>query len=408
MGPIHLVAPSDCKSTSLLKLLVVAYTVEQQAPNWQRHAQVAGCPSFGIAGGELGKQLSAQFVPLRRMFNLTLHSAPSDRLASSFGFMFKPWLVGIFAESTPLAPSATVIIVDTDEFLWTVSLGSPIAPPHPPVAQRYAFGSKWVGTVCEGSTADICPASLQKDRREARLHYMLGVPYVLNAADFRAIGSRWFHFMRRVTERKREFGIMCDQYAYSLAAHAAGLPHTQSARLMISDTSGAGEGWGVIEELPPVPCSQLASGNWAKMAAGGLGITGGAAPLFLHACQVYNACADGSEPPKRWRINEDGPCPRSQQWFFAKRQVPAELMSGNCDAPLLIQPPPERLFSAQTSSLGKRHAFMVCALTHMYNNALRSQCPLSKVPLEQSTCVRPTRNSKSSRLWEARHPCVRV
>lgn len=136
--------------------------------------------------------------------------------------------------------------------------------------------------------------------------------------------------MQRMVQRLGTKDILADQYAYALAAQAAGLYPQQLADMMVSSTrvGPSLEGWSKVEQIISAPCGQMPKDLLPL----------GSAPLYLHACQMYNACEDGEdecEPQRRWRFN--------------KRLVPVELME--CGSPLILAPP-EDLFNVQKSAKG--------------------------------------------------------
>ena len=383
--PIILVAPSDCNPKNLLRLHVAGDAVARRAPHWERHAPIGGCNSSVGRSAARRAELRFRFLTLLQLrFHVTHHDPPGDEVSKRFGYMLKPWLTAAFAAGTRLPVSASVVIIDTDEFLLVPGVISPVA--GYPVAQPYAFGSKWIDKMCAGTSA-ACPVSLS--RMEARQHYAIGVPYLLGAADFQAIARRWYSYMQVVVEQMGTKDILADQYAYSLAAHAAGLPHRKST-MMVSNVWSGGEGWDVLETIPRATrCSNVAA---AAAAAGARnarrsGYGGSGSPLFLHACQFFTACADGSLPTRsvnntkgnlglpaqRGVLRPGQPCTWDQQWTFHKGHVPSDFAM-SCDSSLLASPP-EDLFAVQTSAQGRRAAFMVCALTTAYNDAAEAACP---------------------------------
>ena len=73
--------------------------------------------------------------------------------------------------------------------------------------------------------------------------------------------------------------------------------------------------------------------------------------------------------------------------LFSKRLVSSNELI-RCNGSLLAMPP-EDLFDVQTTIRGRRGAFMICALTSMYNDAAVAACPTAeRVP--RSRCLRLT------------------
>ena len=198
----HLVVPADCTAATFLKLHVVAVTLEKHAPHWYRHAPIGGC---------LGDANAAQLAMISQWFNVTLYPGP-PRSSRRSPYTTKPWLIHKFSENTLLADKATIIIIDTDEYLWGISPGAP-STPLKPLAQMYGYGGSWTIKLCK-LMPDLCPAKLRKDRKYARRHYMNGVPYVLPMRAFRAIAGSWHTYMSQLVELN-EFGALAIYTAIS-------------------------------------------------------------------------------------------------------------------------------------------------------------------------------------------------
>lgn len=368
----HLMAPSGCKMKDLIRLAVLGFSVEQLAPEWRKHTMLCDCNKGNNA-------IVSQLKELRMSFSVTEHEVPQDPQAKRFGYMLKPWLLFLFVSTSwrQLPPSAVVVIVDTDQYLWANSyylwanrqysgVNTMAARRHcpenakcealalAPIAQEYAYGVKWLKTICSGATADICPNMTTAD---ARSHFMIGVPYLLSSADFNVVAQKWFYYMQRVMQNERvgTRDILADQYAYALASFYTGRWPTQKTSMMLSNVHvDSGEAWSdTVDQMDGTSCSEL--GMSPQRAQREL-------PLFIHACQWYSTCSDGSQYP----------CDDvSKAWHFHKGHIPSNFL--DCNQSLLMSPP-EDLFTVQRTKAGKRSAFMVCALVHSYNAAAQEQC----------------------------------
>jgi hypothetical protein len=139
-------------------------------------------------------------------------------------------------------------------------------------------------------------------------------------------------------------------FAFCIAAAHLELKHQIIDSLMVSATDANGEGWPLIDQIPPEEmCNYARHPDHEKYAL----------PSVVHLCQRY---AVGDE------------------WFFGKRRFPTDFFE--CDKPLLIEPPDDLATAFDfkhppnapeatklTPKMANREAFMVCFLTSQVNEA---------------------------------------
>ena len=180
-----------------------------RAPTWMRYSMLCGCAPDADADAH---------TLLEELFSVSHHAPPTDPLAKRFGYILKPWLLRRFVQTIRLPRRDAVIIMDSDGF---VAWGGARRMPALPTAQMYGYGDRWLGQICSGETADICP---NITAAEARAHYALGVPYLLTVPAFEAIARTWIYYMRRVTQRVWP-SILADQVASESPPTAKPAPH---------------------------------------------------------------------------------------------------------------------------------------------------------------------------------------
>eukprot|EP00966_Prymnesium_polylepis_P104284 2415285-Prymnesium_polylepis.1 len=197
--------------------------------------------------------------------------------------------------------------------------------------------------------------------------------------------AQWWEFMPAAYEQVQR-DIQLDMYAYSMAAAHLGVKHVTMRHHMISSPLAWDEGWKEVDALRSVPCRE----------AGTHGAGGGpwATPTFTHACQTYTALSTGkqlSEP-------HDG----AQLWLFHKGHVPPHMLE--CGQPLL-QPPPDGLIDAQTNTVRRRRAFMVCALHRQVNEAAMAYKRKYCAPEERNLreCIRLTKGGVGDAEFPGRY-----
>lgn len=139
-------------------------------------------------------------------------------------------------------------------------------------------------------------------------------------------------------------------YAFCIAAAHLKLRHQLIDSLMVSNPSTGGEGWTLIDKIPPEEmCDFARKPNHDKYAL----------PTVVHLCQRYSVGKD---------------------WFFGKRKIPHDIYA--CETPLFIEPPSDIAlkydYKYPPNAKGptplppdviNQHTFMVCYLTSLLNEA---------------------------------------
>jgi hypothetical protein len=159
-------------------------------------------------------------------------------------------------------------------------------------------------------------------------------------------------------------------YAYCIAAAHLKLRHQLIDSLMVSNPSTGGEGWPLIDAIPPEETCGFASGSdHSKYPL----------PSVLHMCQRYSV---------------------GEEWFFGKHKIPTDIY--DCETPLFIEPPSNlaTLYDFKKPPNAKertplkpeivnQQAFMVCFLTSLLNEAATFY--------KKCACSAETANFKKSR-----------
>jgi len=310
---------------------------------------------------------------------LRVHVAPSIPEAAEFPWYNKPWSFHHWLVNQGENVSERVIaILDPDEFFlqpltqraehaaddsFEIIHEYPerlrqhvtdVVQPGWAVAQKYGLGSSMLRkfdkrTICPGGAASPC-ASLTDE--EARFYQSVGPPYMLHNTDFKKIMPTWWELMKPVY--KLDAGdILADMYAYNYAAVHHNVNHVELENYMISNADVPGEAWKFVDALQSMSCHDPEAA-----------LEGRKRPGFLHAASHYKACTKGDHLTSY--DAERCPGEGSELWNFHKGHVPSTILS--CDEPL-ITPPPDDFFNTQSSTKGKRSAFMICHLTFMVNRA---------------------------------------
>jgi len=219
-----------------------------------------------------------------------------------------------------------------------------------PLSQEYGFRDSW-RKYASSAAGPNSPAT-KVTGVEALRSYAVGPPYIATALDMYDIALRWCEFVPIVY---REFPqLLAEMYAFSMATADLQLPHQLMASLMVSDTSGDGdgEGWKMVDDIP--------GEDVCAFAMEGLDAEIHPLPTVLHFCHRYGV---------------------GDRAFFAKKKMPTNFFS--CGSPLLEEPaldigsgkylykkPPFLDTRMEYSAvIEKREAFMVCASTGVLNEA---------------------------------------
>mmetsp|Transcript_1841 Transcript_1841/g.2872 ORF Transcript_1841/g.2872 Transcript_1841/m.2872 type:complete len:318 (-) Transcript_1841:414-1367(-) len=219
-----------------------------------------------------------------------------------------------------------------------------------PVSQEYGVRDLW-RKYASSAVGPNSPAT-KVTPIEAMRSYAVGPPYIATALDMYDIAVRWCEVVPKVYYELPE--LLAEMYAFSIATADLQLPHQLMASLMVSDTSGDGngEGWKMVDDIP--------GEEVCSFAMDGLDVEVHPLPTVLHFCHRYGV---------------------GDRAFFANTKVPANFFS--CGMPLLEEPtldigsgkylykqPPFLDTRMEYSAvIEKREAFMVCASTGFLNEA---------------------------------------
>lgn len=161
------------------------------------------------------------------------------------------------------------------------------------------------------------------------------------------ISLKWTEFVPGVYEQYPH--LLAEMFGFCIAAAHLQLPFQLVDSLMISKTDAGGEGWPLIDKIPPSEmCSFAANPDHSKYAV----------PSVVHLCQRYIVGKD---------------------WFFSKRKIPSDIYE--CETPLFVEPPadlataydyvwaPNGHKKEMTPKEINREAFMICYLYAIVNEA---------------------------------------
>jgi peptidyl serine alpha-galactosyltransferase len=166
-----------------------------------------------------------------------------------------------------------------------------------PMAQMYAFGSRWVPrvnwTYVIGN--DASPAA-QVTEQEYNDYHSSGPPYLAVGYDMARIVDGWTRYVGRVHDMTTS--ILSEMYGYLVSSAHHGLPHQMVYSFMVSGTGIESEGWQFMDTLTTI---DQADPNRL--------------PFVLHYCLRYYV----------------GP------FFFNKYKMPRDLLT--CDHAMLAEPP---------------------------------------------------------------------
>jgi hypothetical protein len=236
-----------------------------------------------------------------------------------------------------------------------------------PFAQTYGLGIQWEKFDLDKIAGPDSPAK-EVDKKDGQLYFPAGPPYMGTLIDMHSIAIKWAEFVPRV-HAQYPF-LLAEMYAYCIAAAHLKLRHQLIDSLMVSNPSTGGEGWPLIDAIPPEETCGFASGSdHSKYPL----------PSVLHMCQRYSV---------------------GEEWFFGKHKIPTDIY--DCETPLFIEPPSNlaTLYDFKKPPNAKertplkpeivnQQAFMVCFLTSLLNEAATFY--------KKCACSAETANFKKSR-----------
>ena len=235
-----------------------------------------------------------------------------------------------------------------------------------PFAQAYGLGTQWEKLDLDKIAGENSPAK-KVDKENGFYYFPAGPPYLATSRDMLAIARKWTEFVPRVHVQYPH--LLAEMYAFCIAAAHLELRHQLIDSLMISKTNASGEGWPLIDKIPPEEMCVFASNpDHNKYAV----------PSVVHMCQRY---AVGDE------------------WFFGKHKVPHDIYA--CEKPLLVvppanlatsftwkKPPNQKLKVDASPKVMNQEAFMICYLHSLVNEAASyykiNSCPPGTANLQKS------------------------
>lgn len=238
-----------------------------------------------------------------------------------------------------------------------------------PFAQTYGLGVQWQTFDLDKIAGPDSPAK-EVSKETGNLYYPAGPPYLGTLADMYQIANKWSEFVPRVHAQYPH--LLAEMYAYCIAAAHLKLPHQLIDSLMVSNPGNGGEGWPLIDAIPPEETCSFAKGP---------DHTEYALPSVLHLCQRYSI---------------------GEEWFFGKRKIPTNIFE--CETPLFEEPPGNlaTLYDFKkppnakektplTPKVANQQAFMVCFLTSLLNEAAtffkKNACSVDTVNFQRSRTV---------------------
>ena len=238
-----------------------------------------------------------------------------------------------------------------------------------PFAQTYGLGTQWQKFDLDKIAGEDSPAK-KVDQENGALYYPVGPPYLGTVRDMYQISLKWTEFVPRVHAQYPY--LLAEMYAFCIAAAHLELPHQIIDSLMVSNPGVGGEGWPLVDRIPPQEmCDFAAKPDHNKHAL----------PSVLHLCQRYS-------------VGDD--------WFFGKRKIPHDIYE--CETPLFIEPPKDlaTLYTYKkppnakektdlTPKVINQETFMLCHLTALINEASSyykaNACPGGTANLKKSRKV---------------------
>ncbi len=214
-----------------------------------------------------------------------------------------------------------------------------------PFAQKYGFGTQWRTFNLHEIAGEDSP-SKKVSQGDGGTFYPAGPPYLGTVRDMHAIAEKWSEFVPRV--HKEYPYLLAEMFAYCIAAAHLELPHQIIDSLMVSNTSGGGEGWPMVDALPRENHCEIARKHKHEDYP---------VPSVIHYCQRYAI----------------------KEWFFGKRKMEKDFFT--CESPLMEEPPNNIVeVSDYKAPYGggrkelderavQREGFMVCGVLAALNDA---------------------------------------
>ena len=387
----------------LLSILFLSYLVYYTAMKVKQPGHVtriaSGCEPDEAAAMEKWFRENVQFMSKRFHLHLTPRfSGVKDadgKVVGDYKFFNKPfglkyWLEHFellgFRDGTFTHEDDIVILIDPDMSLlrpivadFSNERETLIAPKRQgeklvakkvqrgvPFAQTYGLGTQWERFDLDKIVGENSPAK-NVTKEDGALYYPVGPPYIGTVYDMYQIAQKWTEFVPKVHAQYPY--LLAEMYAYCIAAAHLNLRHQLVDSLMISNTDTGGEGWPLIDKIPPAEMCEFARHpDHAKYAL----------PSVVHLCQRYAV---------------------GEEWFFGKRRIPPDVYE--CQSPL-FEEPPSNLATTYTykkpplakqrtelsPKLVNQESFMVCHLTTLLNEAATfyktNACPPGKANLAKS------------------------
>jgi peptidyl serine alpha-galactosyltransferase len=323
---LHIVFSTDCDAFQDWQSILLFHSATQ--------VKQAGFITR-IASGCDDKKKSELTELYKKLFpSYRVHFTPDfktdTKTEESYDFYNKPFGVLHWMDNAfPPVPSGTVVAIVDPDFIFLrpftaimehqantlvsgdVKIGDvfhKVKRGHA-VGQHYGLGAPWVNDYhAKFNRTKICgadsPCRRVPSEAEGYKFYSVGPPLILEKNDLHRLTKTWTQFVPRVYERYPY--LLAEMYGYSLAAAHEKLPHLRVDHLMVSDTSGDGEGFPWVDALVDDVCEPPVEGIFYPDHP---------LPTFLHYCQGYRAGELG----------------------FWKREVDADIFS--CGADMLIEPP---------------------------------------------------------------------
>lgn len=342
---------------------------------------VSGCEPDEAEAMQIWFDENVQYMSSRFHLHLTPHFSQvtdeNGNIVGDYKFFNKPFGLKHFLENFPIlgfdtntgtftSPDDIVILIDPDMPLmrpitgdFSIERETLIAPKRQgkqlstkvqrgiPFAQTYGLGTQW-----QKFDLDIIagPDSPAKDvnQQEGSLYYPVGPPYLGTVHDMHLISQKWTEFVPKVHAQYPY--LLAEMYAYCIAAAHLQLRHQLIDSLMVSNPGTGGEGWPLVDKIPPEETCDFAKHPQHDKYA---------LPSVVHLCQRYSV---------------------GEEWFFGKRKIPHDIYE--CPTPLFIEPPSNLALlydfkkppnakqrTPLEPQLINQQTFMVCYLTTLLNEA---------------------------------------
>lgn len=398
----HLIFSTDCSSYQHWQSYLVYFTAMKVRQPGHITRVVSGCSSEEEAEMISWFQNNVQYMSKRFHIHLTpIFSEVKDEKGNMIGdykFFNKPFGLKHFLENFDMLgfhdgafthEDDIVFLIDPDMVLtrpltsdFSDERETIIAPRRQgentlattvqrgiPFAQTYGLGVQWQRFDLDIIAGPDSPSKLVR-REDGQLYYPVGPPYIATVHDMYQISLKWTEFVPKVHAQYPH--LLAEMYAFCIAAAHLKLRHQLIDSLMVSKPSTGGEGWELVDEIPPGEMCEFAKKpDQTKYAL----------PSVIHLCQ-------------RYAVGED--------WFFGKRKIPHDIYA--CETPLFLEPPPDialkynfkkppnaKEITPLTPRIINQETFMVCFLTALLNEAAAfyksHACPAGKANLQKSRKV---------------------